>query len=249
MAFNICPFCNERPATKTNSHIISDFLTKSMKESPKGNRVYSINKFIPEGQGNYQYTQDTSKQDYIFCPECESQFNLKFERHIANTFHIFYIKRTNCFDVYLKSDNVRYRVYANTNYEIFKKFLLLQLYRMHVSTLPEFSNINLNAKELKLVHKNLFDPDFFEDVKITVFSTDFVDDKMDGIFAKDLGPNSYFALMNNLVCVYEFDNTKKLFRQTDGASNYETNSPRIIYLGEKQNAVLINTIAQLIVNQ
>lgn len=247
--YNICPFCKERPATKTNSHIISDFLTKSLKESPKGNRVYSINKFIPEGYGNYQYTQDTSKQDYIFCPVCESQFNIRYERHIANTFFLAYSKRHSFFDVYLKSDNVRYRVFANTDYRIFKKFLLLQLYRMHISTLPEFANINLSDQQLDLVHKNLYDLNYFEDVKVTVFSTDYVKDKMDGIFSKPISETTYFALMNNLVCFYEFDKSIKLFRQTDGASNFENNSPRIVYLGEGQNAVLINALISLIANQ
>lgn len=87
----ICPFCNERPATKTNSHIISNFLTTTLKESQKGNRVYSINKYDPEGK--YPFVQDSPKEDNIFCPECESAFNLRYERHIANTFYLAYSKK------------------------------------------------------------------------------------------------------------------------------------------------------------
>lgn len=120
---------------------------------------------------------------------------------------------------------------------------------MHVSALPVFANLNLSKEQLILVHKNLHDLSYFVDVKVTVFSTDFVINKMNGIFAKSLNEHTYFTLMNDLLCFFEFDNTKSIFRQTDEASNYKNNSPRLIFLGSKQTEVFTNAIALLVANQ
>lgn len=243
--FDICPFCNERPASKENSHIISNFLTTSVKSSPKGNRLVKIIK--PNPLGRYEIKQDSSKENYIFCPECEAFFNTEYERYISNTFHKAYLTNRYYFNVFLKSQDLFYRVYTNTDYVLFKKFLLLQLYRTHVSKLDEFVSTKLSVNQLKSVHENLTNKSFFEDIRITVFATNAVKDKTTNVLcATPVSATSYFIWMNEFLCVYEFDRNKSTIPEVIGGSNFLNNSPRVVFVDLATWRSFINTLIDIL---
>jgi hypothetical protein len=242
---NICPFCNLNPAKKKNSHIISNFLTTTLKASPLGNKVFTIEKYLASGK--YPSTQDSSKESNIFCDACEFLFNFRYERHIANTFYKSYQQKNNHFDVYLHSSKLMYRVYTNTDYIIFKKFLLLQLYRAHVTSLPEYKSILLSDSQLKIVYDSLFNESVFRDIKITVLSS--TDKAPNVISAMKIDTNSYFIWMNEFICIFEFDVNCSLLPKTDGATNYLNNSPRVIFLSLATWNKYIDTLIQLVGKQ
>jgi hypothetical protein len=246
--YGTCPFCNENSATKTNSHIISNFLTTTLKVIGNVSKVYKINKFLESGK--YQFSQDSSKENYIFCPDCESLFNTRYEAYIANTFYKDHQQKHNHFDVYLRSKKLAYRVYTNCDYIIFKKFLLLQLYRVHVSNLPEYKSIILSEAQLANVHKNLFDTSYFKDIKITVFATDLIADKtMNVLCATPINKESYFIWMNEFICLYEFDTSTSLIPETTDGANYMDNSPKVIFLNLSTWINFMNILIQILARQ
>jgi hypothetical protein len=245
---NICPFCNTRPANKTNSHIISNFLTLSLKDTGKGNKVFSISKYVQSGK--YSQSQDSSKEDHIFCPECEDLFNTRFERYIANSFYKAHKQNTDFFNVFISVKELAYRVYTNTNYAQFKKFLFLQLYRAHVSNLSEFKGFVLSKAQYDLIHKNLFDLNYFDDIKVTVFSTDLVADKTENVIcAIQVNAESYLIYMNEFICLYEFNSNKSLIPHLDDAVNFKDNSPKVIFLSLKTWQDFMNILVGILARQ
>jgi hypothetical protein len=203
-----------------------------MKATPKGNKLYKIDGYKPNGK--YITTQDSSKQDYIFCPECELAFNDNYERYTANTFYKSYQSKTNFFNVHLVSQRLRYKVYTNTDYVTFQKFWLLQLYRAHVSTLDEFIGFKLAPSHLTITHKNLFDTSYFEDIQITVLSTDFQSDKTNNVvLAVPNKKESYTIWMNEFICIYQFNPNLQLIPELADGSNYLSHYPRVIFLDEQ----------------
>ncbi|AEA44973.1 hypothetical protein [Fluviicola taffensis] len=74
-ASDICLLCLTNPSTKTNSHILPKFLSKELfgpKQQKKGFQVSSSN---PINHPKHTI-QDSPKENYILCPECEDYFSL-----------------------------------------------------------------------------------------------------------------------------------------------------------------------------
>jgi hypothetical protein len=148
-----CLFCNNNPATQTDSHIFSDFMTYSLRRYENISRVYSITKDIKTTKP--KFSQDTPKESYLFCHTCEQSFGNNFERRIASTFFKDIEQKRNRFSVVFRRHDLVYDVYHAADYVLFKKFLFLQLYRLAVCSLAIRNNVNLTNKQLAVVHKNL----------------------------------------------------------------------------------------------
>ena len=244
----LCTFCNINEATQTDSHIFTDFITTSLKREGNISRVHKITKDFPHKV--IKPTQDTPKESNLFCPTCENGFSNKYERKISFTFYKNFLEKTNQFNVRFRKYNLSYNVYTNTDYILFKKFIFLQLYRIGVSNLAIKNNIALPSDQLNLLHKNLYDIEFFQDIKTLIFTTDFKWSKTSNlIFAGAVTNTSYILWINEFIIIIQFDHTEILFRELEHAMNYENNSPRIIMASKKLWEHFTNTVANTILTQ
>ena len=100
------------------------------------------------------------------------------------------------------------------------------------------------------MHENLTNNLFFEDVRITVFTTDKVEDKTTNVLcATPVNSTSYYIWMNEFLCVYDFDQNKSTIPETIGGSNFQNNSPRVIFLDLDTWQNFINILIDIIKRQ
>src|SRR5690625_1860216 len=71
---DLCLLCEENYATKQNSHILSKFIsTGFLGDSPRRGYELDSSTF---SEGKKKVIQDSPKEDYILCDDCESYFGV-----------------------------------------------------------------------------------------------------------------------------------------------------------------------------
>lgn len=112
---DLCQLCNERPSNKRNSHLIPKFFGKGIFDGANPRIGIQILE-----NGNSSKVQDTIKEDYILCADCEKGFAIyetycalrldrfdnvrfkeKFKRFRKGEFQYF-----ECFDLNIKIYNL-----------------------------------------------------------------------------------------------------------------------------------------------
>ncbi len=86
---NLCKLCLRNEADKKNSHLISQFFRKKLYNEVERQPLRKVIR----GEG-FKYVQDLEKEDYIFCAECESRFNIietYCSQNLFNSFHKYQI--------------------------------------------------------------------------------------------------------------------------------------------------------------
>jgi len=83
-ATDICLLCDKNHSTKENSHIVPKFLTKSILGEGPIKRAYGLD--TNNGHLPVPYVQDSVKEDFLFCPSCETYFSI-LETYIAQRLH------------------------------------------------------------------------------------------------------------------------------------------------------------------
>lgn len=221
----ICAFCEKNPATQTNSHILTKSWSKSMMITNNTRKVYRLgdSKLL----GRNKPTQDTSKESFIFCPVCERiEFANKIETPITNSFYKTAYEKSNYFWVIIKN-KISYRNYWKVNYALFKKFIYLQLFRAHVSSLPDFSNIVLSEEQLNIIKTSL--ENSLNDLKTLVFTCDKIENATSNIqFTTKLDNDTYIVWINEYIFIIFFkENNHTLFKDFEVGYTFE-NMIRII---------------------
>lgn len=77
---DICLLCKSAPATKTGSHLITDFLTQAKKFKPGTLKAFRI-----RSKQFMRTSQSIAKENYMFCPGCEDRFAF-IEDYMAREF-------------------------------------------------------------------------------------------------------------------------------------------------------------------
>ena len=197
----LCAFCGINQATQTDSHIFTKSLCNSMMRYGNERRVYKIDSFIPSG--NYPRKQDTPKESYLFCPQCENQiFANKLETPIVNSFYNNFYNPTAFFGVNILN-KLHYRNYWNTDYKLFKQFVYLQLFRAHVSTLDDFIDVKLTDSQVNLLKNSLKED--FTDIPLLVITCDQINEASANVqFCTFFDRGTYIMWINDFIYVIFF---------------------------------------------
>lgn len=87
---DVCLLCQSKLATQKNSHIFPKFWLKNMLITDNNQRAGWQISTAPKSLDKFgQKVQDSPKQDYLFCPDCEKRFGV-LERYTANHFYNCY---------------------------------------------------------------------------------------------------------------------------------------------------------------
>jgi hypothetical protein len=164
---NYCKLCNKNEATKTNSHIFPRFMGVSMLETNDGYRKgYKISS---KSGVNWRPDQDTPKEDFIFCPVCESLLDHEYESPFAKNYYNNRENPRSFFNVIIKNHYV-YRLYYKLDYYQFIKFFYSVIYRASISNHENFKNYSLPKEINEKIRKILINEIPFIQFPIYIFT-------------------------------------------------------------------------------
>jgi len=126
MEYPICKLCNSNFATQKNSHILPRFLKKEYLKTNKKFFIIDILSIKSKPE------QDLPKEDYIFCPNCESRFNpieTIISRHLRNSYNIFKKKSYPIINLL----DYKYQLFPKCDPKIFTLFVYSIIWRLHIS--------------------------------------------------------------------------------------------------------------------
>ena len=139
----ICKLCLEEKTLIKKSHIIPDFMYKSLYDEK-----HFLNKLIPKllKKGKKMPRIPTGEYESgILCQDCESQKLGKFETYGSIALYGGYAPKNQSPIVnnFVNQDGIKFSKTSNIDYAKFKLFLLSILWRSHVSSREFFKEIDL----------------------------------------------------------------------------------------------------------
>ncbi len=138
---DICRLCYTHSLLR-ESHIIPSSILSLVRDKTMNNRFYKI------GINTDQVIQDGPKE-YLLCDECEQKIG-HYEKFFKEAVHL---SRHGA----RKFQVNRIMILNNLDYTKIKLFLLSVLWRMSISSLPQFSDVSLESDEekiRKLIHED-----------------------------------------------------------------------------------------------
>ena len=146
MPQDLCLLCHTRYAAKKNSHIFPKFWVKGILGSDNQREGYNVS----SAAGKLgQKIQDSPKEDYILCTECEELFSVA-ERYVANSFYNLYKNPAALADFTIienKVDELDNMLAAKVHPILFKLFIYSLVWRASISNHAIFSNFKLKAQD------------------------------------------------------------------------------------------------------
>lgn len=163
----LCKLCQIREATQKNSHILPKFMGISMLINKEGLRKsYKITSF----KGIFQRPfQDTPKEDYLFCPECEALINEKYEKPISKRFYQNRDNSRTFFNVIYRN-YYSYRAYYQVDYQLFIKFIYSLIFRAEITKIDYFSEFHLPSEIIEALRRILLDEIPFEALPLLIIT-------------------------------------------------------------------------------
>jgi len=152
---DICLLCQEKNSTKKKSHLIPKFFGKGIFEGTSPRHGVGIYK-----TGKRERIQDTLKENYIFCPDCERGFS------IFETYCSFRLERFNDYKYRsqynrIKRGKFEYFECKELDIRIFNLLIYSIVWRVSVSESYAFGAFKLPNNEenaLRILMKNYIKP-------------------------------------------------------------------------------------------
>ena len=136
-----CKLCLVNVADKKNSHIISKFLVKGIFENAPHKCAIQIEK-----KGISIKVQDSTKEHYLFCPQCEKRMSILesyFSRKLSDL--LDYKSRPDLYKV-LSLKGQKYTMLKSISNIEFYLFFYLQAWRLSISNSPNFENFKFSIE-------------------------------------------------------------------------------------------------------
>lgn len=139
-----CLLCKVNKATQTNSHIVPEFIGKSMFGNQNPRKVYD---FDSEKLDHRTHEEgDTPRENYILCPSCEQYFSV-IETYISNNlYNNLWREKLKGIDKIYLNDEV-WKIYKGVNPKIFHLFFYSIVWRCSISNHLFFKNFKLEPWE------------------------------------------------------------------------------------------------------
>jgi hypothetical protein len=250
---DICLLCRTNSATQKRSHILPKFLSKNLFGHKTVKRGFEISSTHTLGKSP-KIVQDSPKEDYILCPDCEMYFSI-LESISRDTFINWKSK--------ISSDNFTQKTlssflsivyYASENKAAIRLFIYSIYWRTSISSHPLFQNINLVKDIEEELRQSLIS---YKATKQSDFLTNANSTNLIKLFPiAIITADSFKSETSNVLFVPFFNNVYRLivdkfsfllFKNLNeipvdffkSNSNFEINDCRIIVLSEK---LWLNTI-------
>ena len=217
---DICLLCESKKATKENSHIIPKFMGKSLLGLTGTKRAYILD--TDKGHLPADFTQDIAKENYLFCPDCESYFSF-METYIAERLHkrLWTARLIDQFPYQENGGGVGWKTCLQVDPTIFRLFIYSILFRCSVSSVKLHDGFKLEAQEhatLKDILIKFISPSYKEFIhaiannkkNISAFpfvlytSKTFENPTTNTIFTSTYNKNPYVLHLNEYILIFSF---------------------------------------------
>jgi hypothetical protein len=149
----LCLLCQQNPATKKESHIVPKFICKDIFNEK--NEAYMIDSTNMETDP--KVAQDTPKEDYILCPECERYFE-QLETYVSRN-PLLYLWDTS------KQDGFKTHFIGTekiieckeTVTSLFNLFLYSIMWRLFISNHSFFRKVLIHKDTVESLRKSLLE--------------------------------------------------------------------------------------------
>lgn len=128
-----CLLCGAKSATKQNSHIIPKFISSDFLGDKSGKKGYVID----SETGVKKIIQDSPKEDYILCPDCEEYFSV-IETEVAQEIKKLHSESDGAITVPMILES------TGINAKIFHLFYFSQFWRASISNHEIFEPFTLS---------------------------------------------------------------------------------------------------------
>lgn len=223
-----CRLCRSKKASKTNSHIFPKFLGVSMIETNDGSRKGF--KISSKDGLNKRPDQDTPKEDYIFCPECESLLDHDYENPFALNYYYERENPRSYFNVIIRNHHI-YRVYYKLDYELFMKLFYSVIFRACISNHEGFKHFTLPKLIVEKIRKLLLGEIPFEQFPLYILTCP-VNPHPTGNFmgAISFDDNTHIIGVNEFILLIDLSSDNRIGKIFTDIYNPKYNLVRILTL-------------------
>lgn len=200
-----CNLCLTNIADKKNSHILPRFMGVSMLKT-EGNKRKLFTIGVDTDFNYPTHVQDTPKEDYILCSDCEKRIGV-WEREFATLFFhkIKQEKYKEPIEYEVLRNGVCKAYISSVSYIIFKLTLYSILFRTHISKTDCFEGVKLENEQFKLIRQILNKEIEFVDIAISLITSH--DEKYTNNFYYGTSYDNQFnhiIWMNEYIVQYHF---------------------------------------------
>lgn len=225
---NYCKLCKINEATKTNSHIFPRFLGVTMLAaedgSRKGYKISSKDGLIKRPE------QDAPKQDFIFCPDCESLLDREYESPFARNYYYDRENHRSFFYVNIRNHHI-YRVYHKADFQLFTKFFYSVIFRACVSNEDSFKHFTLQSEIVDKMRNILLNKIPFEQFPFYVLTCPFNPHPTGNfIGAVSFRDNLHLIGVNEYILIIDLSKNGIVGKKFKGIYNPQYNLVRILTL-------------------
>jgi hypothetical protein len=265
---DICLLCDTNHATKENSHIIPKFIGKSIFGDTNVKRAYILD--TNKGHLPADFTQDSVKENYLFCPKCESYFSI-IETYIAERLHkrLWTSRLADQFPLHDNGAGVNWKVCAQVDPEIFRLFIYSIIWRCSHSENKLHVGFKLNPEEESLLKNELkyFISDTYKQFiakvqeqskKVATYpfviytAKSFPNSTNNIIYTSTHNRNPFVLHLNEYVLIFSFDNVD-ILKRFDFLVNANEDPIKIGFFSEEfwisENKRFMNTTAEMSVKR
>lgn len=245
---DICLLCDTNNATKENSHIIPKFIGKSILSESTIKRAYIVD--TNRGHLPADFTQDTVKENYLFCPTCELYFS-HLETYIAKRLHkrLWTERYAEQFPRFENQGGITWKVCSEVDKTIFRLFVYSIILRCSLSSNKLHAGFNLDSAEeiilktdlrlyLSNTYKELMGKMRATDNEISILpfviytSHSFQNGTKNNIYTSSHNKNPYVLHLNDYVILFSFTSSTMLDR-FDFLVNSDNSAIKIGFFNEQ----------------
>jgi len=199
-------------------------MTKSLLGEGNRKRGYTIG--TDRGDQAPKYEQDSPKEDFILCPDCEAYFSV-LETYINEKVHrrLWDIRKTGDFKEEINTGGVKWKLCINTDSKIFHLFIYSIIWRCSISETPLFKKFKIDneheegLRKSLLLYKVLTQSDLMTEIKkdMDLFASKFVlmtceknlEPTKNMLFHMTGNKNPYTLILNEYMLFLSFTENEK----------------------------------------
>ncbi len=257
-----CLLCRTNKATKTNSHIVPKFVTKSLLGNDNLKRAFTI---ASSGADRPPIiSQDSPKEDFILCPECESYFSVLETEASRNFFNGIWAGTPGPkFMNKTSSGKMMYKELVQMHRVLFHLFIFSIVWRCSITSIRLFQYLKLNESEGEGLRKTLLlfkaltlegllakltaenEAALFPSYYVLLTSQAFTDQTRNVVFIPAGNKNPYFLVLNQFQLMISFaKNEKQNMMAEVGNSTQSTDLIKVVFLTQATWQTFLDKLVQ-----
>lgn len=166
----ICKLCNKEKQLIKKSHILSEFLHANLFDEHHKLYKFEVNEMAKPNPRVSKPSSGSYEGD-LLCNDCDNVVLNRYEDYIARAQSMGFSDERNPKCKFEKRNGVNFHDIENLDYEKTKLFLLSLLWRAHISSFSEYSEVSLKPADAEKIREMLLNQHSSndQDIQISIF--------------------------------------------------------------------------------